>query len=461
MARPRWRWLALAVFLVQGSLPGGALAQSAAPTDPKQFPALANSKFFQESDWAFQQRAYPLGYIPAGARERALQQIRQSKAARSGAAAVGATAAPVAANTWINIGPAPVLGGQTPSARAVSGRIASAVVDPSNTAHWLVGAAQGGVWETTDSGSTWVVKTDAQPSLAMGAIALAPSNPSIIYAGTGEANFSGDSYHGAGLLKSIDGGTIWQLLGATTFASNGFSSIKVDPGNSNTLLTASTRAIAGRENAYPAAIPPRGIFRSTDGGTNWAQSLNGEATDLQVDPTNFLRQYAGLGEIYGSAPNGVYRSADGGQTWSAIGGPWTSMIGGVGRVTLAIAPSNANRLYVSIQDAFGSGGNDGQLLGLFQTNNAWSPTPTWTRITSAPGYCDACWYSQVLAVDPLNANLLYVGGQGLWKFDGTAWTEIDNVANGIHVDQHSLVFAGTRLIAGRRVQHHRCWRHLD
>jgi uncharacterized repeat protein (TIGR01451 family) len=438
-------WLPVVALLVLGSLPAGAVAQSAPPTDPQQFPALANSKFFQESDWAFQQRAYPVGFIPAGARERALQQIRQSKAAMSPAASA---AAAVAGDTWTSIGPAPVLGGQTPSSRAVSGRIASAAVDPSNAAHWLVGAAQGGVWETTDSGSTWAARTDAQASLAMGAIAFARSNPSTIYAGTGEANFSGDSYEGAGLLKSTDGGTNWQLLAAATFAKNGFSAIKVDPGNSNTVLAATTRAIAGRENAYAPAIPPQGVFRSTDGGTTWAQTLIGEATELAVDPTNFTRQYAGLGEIFGETPNGVYRSTDGGQTWAVIGGPWTSLSGGVGRVALAIAPSNPNRVYVSIQDAFGGGGSDGQLLGLFQTDNAWDGTPTWTRITSAPRYCDACWYSQVLAVDPLNANLLYAGGLGVWKFDGTTWTEIDNVANGIHVDQHSLLFAGTRLIAG-------------
>ena len=89
----------------------------------------------------------------------------------------------------------------------MSGRIAAVAVDPSDVTHWLIGAAQGGVWETRSTGTTWTPKTDSQASLAMGAIAFAPSDPNIIYAGTGEANFSGDSYAGEGLLKSADGGT--------------------------------------------------------------------------------------------------------------------------------------------------------------------------------------------------------------------------------------------------------------
>src|SRR5207244_658402 len=118
------------------------------------------------------------------------------------------------------------------------------------------------------------------------------------------------------------------------------------------------------------------------------------------------------------------------------------------RVELAIAPSNANVLYVSIQDAFNSIGNDGGLLGLWQTSNAWDPTPTWTQITTAPQYCGTqCWYDHELSVDPTNATILYAGGAGssLVKFNGTTWTDI---TDGMHADLHSLAWAGSRLIAG-------------
>ena len=99
--------------------------------------------------------------------------------------------------------------------------------DPSSASHWLIGGAQGGIWESTDSGGTWTPRTDDQASLAMGAITFAPGNPSVVYAGTGEPYFSGDSYAGGGLLVSRDNGTTWQMLNSS-FAQSGFSGIKVD-----------------------------------------------------------------------------------------------------------------------------------------------------------------------------------------------------------------------------------------
>ena len=205
---------------------------------------------------------------------------------------------------------------------------------------------------------------------------------------------------------------------------------------------------------------------------SWSQRQVGDATDLEVDPTNFDNQYAGIGLRSGGSLNGVYRSMDAGMTWARITGPWTTRTGGVGRVELALAPSTPNVVYVSIQDADDGAGHDNGLLGLFKSINAWAPTPTWEQIptgatddgTGVHGYCgytaafpsdpfsDQCWYSHVIMVDPANANVLYAGGVPLWKFDGTNWTEISKTvsdpAHGIHVDQHSMAFAGRRLIVG-------------
>jgi hypothetical protein len=119
--------------------------------------------------------------IPANARLRALQQIEQSRAAQQ-----GTIPATLETARWVNIGPAPILDGPTP----MSGRVADIAVDPGDRGHWLIGAAQGGIWETRDAGTTWTPRTDDQVSLAMGAIAFAPSDPRIVYAGTGEAVFS-------------------------------------------------------------------------------------------------------------------------------------------------------------------------------------------------------------------------------------------------------------------------------
>src|SRR5579859_1962699 len=119
---------------------------------------------------------------------------------------------------WYSIGPQPIntkLGFNNDTLsynfESDSGRVTALAVDPSRPGHWLIGTAQGGIWENTNSGPSWP-RTDDQPSLAMGAIAFAPGNPSLVYAGTGEANFRGDAYAGAGLLASQDGGTHWQMI---------------------------------------------------------------------------------------------------------------------------------------------------------------------------------------------------------------------------------------------------------
>src|SRR5712691_1435454 len=96
------------------------------------------------------------------------------------------------AERWVSIGPAPIRDGQTAPPQPVSGRVADIAVDPLDTNHWLIGAAEGGIWETRNAGAHWRPLTDGQPSLAMGAITYAPGNPNVIYAGTGEAAFSGD-----------------------------------------------------------------------------------------------------------------------------------------------------------------------------------------------------------------------------------------------------------------------------
>jgi photosystem II stability/assembly factor-like uncharacterized protein len=411
-----------------------------------------------------------LGDVAEGARIQALDQIARGRQS-SGQAAK---------ERWVNIGPTPMVGGSpdtTWTARPRSGRVAAIAVDPSNPVHWLIGAAGGGVWETADGGTSWNVRTDDQPALAIGALAFAPSNPSIVYAGTGEAVFSGDAYGGMGVLKSTDGGRSWTHLTTSQpfFLNRSFSDLAVHPTNPNVVMATVNWARAWK----PAAGGPQtGIYKSTVGGGSWVLKLWGEATDLEVDPRDFQRQYAGIGDIRrpatpppGKATHGVYRSVNEGETWTPIAGPWDSTAGVVGRVELAISPSNPDVLYVSIQDATLTANGDvgGKLLGLWKTSDAWSATPTWQAIplgaidngTGTFGYCGwnpwptprenpACYYNHVLSVDPANPNVLYAGGISLWKYDGSQWYELafHDPSVGIHADQHRMVWAGNRLIVG-------------
>jgi hypothetical protein len=371
-------------------------------------------------------------------------------------------------NHWASLGPAPELNGQigtsSQTGRNVSGRTTAIAVDPTDATHWYIGAAGGGIWETTDSGATWVSKTDNQASLAMGAIAIASGNPSLIYAGTGEGNFAGDSFAGQGMLKTTDGGHSWALIGTAQFAKNSFNGLVVSS-DGNTLVAATAPGFAGFANfVSPPGAPSTGIWRSTDGGSTWTQKLVGQGTGIAVDPTNFNNQYAALGNIFGDPSNGIYRSTDAGATWTKITGPWTG--GNVGRIAIAIAPSNPNVMYVGIQDS--ANATFGALLGLWSTANAFSGAPPTfsvinTAATGSTGYCgwdaafsfasDQCWYGNVLSVDPTNASILYAGGIPLWKFNGSTWTEVSQQsttpAGGIHADQHALAWAGTStLIVG-------------
>ncbi len=417
-------------------------------------------------EWFYGQRAYPLRQIPKGARARALQQLEQKLAAEEISAAQSASVPDMVAassSQWTPIGPRPTSTHEFFT--LTSGRVTALAVDPSdpnqNTVY--LGSAEGGVWKTTDGGSTWVALTDGQACQAIGAIAIDPSHPSTIYAGTGEANFSGDAYFGCGILKSTDGGASWTPLGTSTF--NGpFNSLvsgarigglAVHPTSSGVVLAAVT-IISNQTNS--------GIYRSVDGGASWSEVLPAAAaTAVMFDPINPSIAYAAIGRIFNdSDANGIYKSTDGGVSWFPSNGSLPSGRN-VGRIALALAPSNPNILYAGLQAPI-NGPAGGSLLGFFKSVDGGA---SWNRLTATPDYCNAqCWYDNVIAVSPTNPNIVFVGGsdirinpstgRGTSIFQtlngGATWTRISPgpSGEGLHPDSHAFAFSigGGRLYVG-------------
>jgi hypothetical protein len=432
----------------------------------------------QRAEWFHQQRAFPRTSIPTGVREKAVTHARRMASAQravsaSGASVSGALAA--VSPQWTPIGPKPIVTNAY-AGNSASGRVTALVVDPSNPDVVYMGAAQGGVWKTTQ-GSTpnalWTPLTDTLPSLAMGALALDPTtctaiDCSIIYAGTGEEDFSGDSYFGAGIFKSTDAGQTWTKLPGTITNVAGigsftgpfnsgvggarFSSLVVDPSNTQHLLAAvQILNVNGGASS--------GIYRSTDGGNTWAIVQGGGAgIDISADPGHAGTFYATLGTPGGSAGNGVYQSTDDGVTWTAINGAAGSSIpagASAGRIALGFAPASGGvgTLYAGIQDPT-PGPNLNNLLGFFKSTDGGAH---WTNLPNTPKYCNPqCWYDNVVRTQPSDAsgNTVYVGGSAdsggsfatLYRSTdgGNSWTNVSADASGfplIHTDMHALAFA--------------------
>jgi len=381
----------------------------------------------------FVQRAYPRHSLPPGALLRAWTQARRLEV-RSRINAV---------STWQNIGPAPMRHSQIGSQKVnVSGRVTALAIDPRHSNVVYLGTAMGGLWKTTNGGASWLPLTDGQPSLAIGALALAPSNPNIIYAGTGEPSPGLDNYYGMGLLKSTDGGHSWQLLGQDIFSGVAISAIAVHPTNPNLLYVATARTGVTGSN-----LPVRGIFRSQDGGKTWKGLLGCRdcwgASDLLLDPTDPNVLYAAFWAI------GILKTTDGGHTWSRLtqGLPDKNF----DRIELALAPAQTNVLYAGYEYRI-----PGRFRGgiVFKSDDGGK---SWTWLDKTPNYCTSqCWYDNVIAVDPKNADVVYIGGSAnyIWQpvthvkgvvirstNGGASWEDLtpnDTPNHTLHPDVHAI-----------------------
>jgi hypothetical protein len=203
----------------------------------------------------------------------------------------------------------------------MSGRVASIDVDPRDPSRWLIGAGNGGVWETRDAGRSWTPIADDAPTLSVGVVTFAPGNPDVIYVGTGEyVGSSPSGTVGVGILKSVNGGRSWSLVGQSSFNRTTVRRLRVDPNDADVVVATSATGGSGRERFShngALALPQFGVKRSTDGGATWVRTLAGHACALAVDPTNFPRQYAAIANLnpnvidQGDVSNGIYRSTTG------------------------------------------------------------------------------------------------------------------------------------------------------
>src|SRR5919197_590578 len=280
-------------------------------------------------------------------------------------AAAEALAAPAAAAgpTWRSLGPWTIPNGQTYGAGRVnvSGRVSAIVVDPTDVTHLLLGAANGGVWESRDKGVSWLPRTDNAATLTVGAIAFDPYDPAIVLVGTDEGNWW--SWLGAGILRSTDRGTKWATLCTDPFVGQGFYDLVFDR--------------TTRDRIYAATTG--GLYVSTNGGSTWTRARPVTTWSISISST----------EVLAACQDGLFRSTNGGATWVAValpGGP-----GAFSRLATAIAPSDATVAY-----AWGA---------LNGTAYLWRRAGgARTAVAPPPGVSTGqAWYDWFLAVAPDNS----------------------------------------------------------
>jgi photosystem II stability/assembly factor-like uncharacterized protein len=284
------------------------------------------------------------------------------------------------------------------------GRVLAVAGVPNQPQHFYFGAVNGGVWDTRDAGRTWQPVFDDQSVGSIGAIAVAPSSPDVVYVGSGEADMRSDIAQGDGMYRSRDAGKTWTHIGLAD--SQQIGKIIVDPHDANTVFVAALGHPYG-PNAE------RGVFRSRDGGASWQRVLgNDDATgaiDLAFEPGNPRVIYAAMWQtrrtpwnIYPPANgpgSGLYKSTDGGDTWSSLNR--NGFPDKVGRIGIDVARSDPKRVYAIVDNQ----ALEDDVGGLYRSDDAGA---SWKRISKDDRIWQRGWYFGRIAVDPKNADRIYV-----------------------------------------------------
>ena len=322
---------------------------------------------------------------------------------------------------------------------AIGGRVSRVAGVPGDPLTFYAATAQSGVWKSVDGGHEWTPVFDDQPLLSTGAIAVAPSDPNVVYVGTGEANIRGNVQPGNGIYRSTDAGRSWKHV----FDQQGqIGKIVVHPTNPEIAFAALLGHAFGPN-------PERGVYRTVDGGRSWARVLGVDAdtgaSDVSFDPGNPHILFAGLwqarrfpwGMTSGGAGSGLYRSTDGGENWTRLtahglpDGIW-------GKVGVAVAPSDGQRVYALIEAEQG---------GLYRSDDGGT---TWRLANGHHALRQRAWYYSSLTIDPQNADIVWFPQVSLLRTidGGKTIHSIDGIHHG---DVHDLWIDPTargRLIIG-------------
>ena len=285
------------------------------------------------------------------------------------------------------------------------GRVLAVTGIPGNPNVFYFGAVSGGVWKTVNGGATWEPLFDKEPISSIGAIAVAESDPNVIYVGTGEACIRNDISYGDGVYKSVDGGKTWTNVGLKD--SRHIGAIAVDPHDANTVFV----AVLG--HAY-GTNTERGVFRSADGGKTWEKVLYKDdktgGIDVVFDPNNSHILFAALWEAHrtpyslesGGPGSGLYKSADGGATWKRLEGNGLPA-GILGRIGVSVSGGDSERVYALIEAEEG---------GLYRSDDGGEK---WTRVTEDHRFRQRAWYFTHVFADPVSADTVYILNTGLFR----------------------------------------------
>ncbi len=409
-----------------------------------------------------------LPYSDPGARVRALQALDRQEQALL---AIQGPHTP--ATAWTPLGPAPIPNGQTSPSVPVSGRVTAIAIHPLTPTIVYVGTAQGGLYRTLNGGTTWTALMDDAQTLAIGAITIDPLHPSIVFVGTGEGNLSADSFFGVGLYRitQADSAPVLagpfdaRIAGTGTLAENGhaflgtaITKIVVDPSDDNRVFVGNTQGVSAKSADFAAVRADFGLYFSPNAqaAAPTFSRVNGlpggglgAVSDIVYEPGSSNNLLVGEQDLnYAGANDGIYRTTTAAlasqslpispvftQTYSAGGSTFMNFRLAINRV----GPT------VTVVAARGGFSDNGQLLKSTDGGQTW-PTTIGT-FAGQIGFCDGqCWYDIALAMDPGNANKLYLGGSAdgahgsvlVKATDGATFVRSEG---GLHADEHALAVA--------------------